>query len=383
MKPTEIAAEMALDPDIAYLNHAAFSPLPKRTYKILTNLIDNRAKRGTLAPSFDIEDFLREKTPQGKQIIAKLIGSDAKGVAFTRSTLEGLHTVVEGFPWKKGSNIIINDLEFTTNSYVHQVIAKKNHLDLRVVPNHDRILKIDDFDHLIDDQTCIVALSLVQFSNGFRTPIREVAKLVHEVGGYLLVDGIQAVGALPVDCKTMGIDALAAGAYKWGMGPFLTGFLWVSEQLRSILVPSFVGWWSIENPLKQMVHCEFKPASTGQQYEPSPTWEALGMVESYQFLLDCGIENIWANIRAVTGHLVSRCEEVGINVYSSMAPDHRSGIVSIGWPGLDASKTAERLKRDLVAVAPREGNIRVSPHCYNTKEDIDRLIDALVPLKKE
>jgi cysteine desulfurase/selenocysteine lyase len=375
MKPAEIAAQMALEPGIAHLDHAAFSPLPKRTHKILTSLVDGKAKQGTLG--FNFEDFVQEKIPWGKQITAKLIGGDADGVAFTRSTLQGIHTVVEGFPWKKGDNLVITDMEFTTNSYVHQIIAQKYKLKLRVVPSHGGILKLEDFNRLIDDQTRIVALSLVQFSNGFRAPIKEIGKLIHEKGGYLLVDGIQAVGALPVHCEEMGIDALAAGAYKWGLGPFLTGFLWVTEELRQLLAPSFVGWWSIDDPVKKMSHCEFQPASTAQHYEPSPTFEVLGMIESYQFLLECEIENVWANIRTVTDHLVSRCEELGIEVYSSMVPDHRSGIVSIGWADMDSVKIGEKLRKKQIAVSPRAGAIRVSPHGYNSKEDIDRLVDEL------
>ncbi|MHA2369429.1 MAG: aminotransferase class V-fold PLP-dependent enzyme [Candidatus Hodarchaeales archaeon] len=382
MKPAEIAMQMALEPGIAYLNHAAFSPLPKRTYKILASHLDARAKQGSTASELDIKEYMEEKTPHGKQVIAKLIGGDATGVAFTRSTLQGLHTVVEGFPWKKGNNIVINDMEFTTNSFVHQVITKKNDLDLRVVPNHHGTLRVDDFERLIDEQTRLVAISLVQFSNGFCAPIKEIANLVHEVGGYLLVDGIQAVGAMPVDCKAMAIDALAAGAYKWGMGPFSTGFLWVTSELQSILAPSFVGWWSIEDPLEKMSHCEFVPASTGQHYEHSPSFESLGMIESYEFLLECSIDAIWNNIRSVTDHLVTRCEESGIQVYSSMVPDHRSGIVSIGWSNMNAIKIEHQLRKEQIAVSPRAGAIRVSPHAYNSKNDVDRFIDALTTIKE-
>jgi selenocysteine lyase/cysteine desulfurase len=382
MKPAEIAMQMALEPEIAYLDHAAFSPLPKRTHKLLSSHLDARAKQGTTASELDIKEYIEEKTPHGKQVIAKLIGGDATGVAFTRSTLQGLHTVVEGFPWKKGNNIVINDMEFTTNSFVHQVIANKNDLDLRVVPNHHGTLRIEDFAGMIDGQTRLVAISLVQFSNGFRAPIKEIANLVHEAGGYLLVDGIQAVGAMPVDCKAMAIDALAAGAYKWGMGPFSTGFLWVTSDLQSILTPSFVGWWSIENPLEQMSHCEFVPASNGQHYEPSPSFEALGMIESYEFLLECSIDAIWSNIQSVTDHLVTRCEESGIQVYSSMVPSHRSGIVSIGWPKMDAIEIYKRLSEAQIAISPRAGAIRASPHGYNTIEDIDRLIGTLTAIKE-
>ena len=180
----------------------------------------------------------------------------------------------------------------------------------------------------------------------------------------------------------MAIDALAAGAYKWGMGPFSTGFLWVTSELQSILRPSFVGWWSIDNPLEQMSHCEFIPASTGQHYEPSPSFEALGMIESYEFLLECSIDAIWNNIQSVTDYLIARCEESGIQVYSSMVPSHRSGIVSIGWPKMDAIEIFKRLSEAQIAVSLRAGAIRASPHGYNTNEDIDRLIGALTALKE-
>ncbi|MFX1513170.1 MAG: aminotransferase class V-fold PLP-dependent enzyme [Promethearchaeota archaeon] len=381
MKPEEILSQMALDPEIAYLDHAAFSPLPKKTNELLQGLLKGKAQFGTLAPEFDILKMLQEDIPEGLQLISNLIGGDPNGIGFTRSTLQGIHTVVEGLPWQAGDSLIINDLEFTTNSFVHQVIAKKYGLDLRIVSNENGILKLEDFEKLIDEQTRIVALSYVQFSNGFRSPVSEIAKLVHEVGGYLLIDGIQAVGAMPINCKEEGIDALATGAYKWGMGPFMTGFLWVAETLREILVPSFVGWWSAEDPF-QMSHHEFVPNKSGQHFEPSPSFTVLGMIESFDFLLNIGLSNVFSNILAATDHLVKRCEEADININSSLEPSHRSGIVNIGWPGMDAVEIWKQLKQELIAVSPREGGIRVSPHAYNTEEDIDRLINALEVLKR-
>ncbi|MFW9915836.1 MAG: hypothetical protein ACFFGZ_09535 [Candidatus Thorarchaeota archaeon] len=139
--------------------------------------------------------------------------------------------------------------------------------------------------------------------------------------------------------------------------------------------------WSIENPLEQMSHCEFVPASTGQHYEPSPSFEALGMIESYEFLLECSIDTIWSNIQNTTDYLVIRCEESGIQVYSSMVPSHRSGIISIGWAKMDAIVISKRLSEAQIAVSPRAGAIRASPHGYNTNEDIDRLIGGLKALK--
>ncbi len=380
MKPEKIASQMALNPDIVFLDHAAFSPMPKRTAMIMASFTKAKAEFGTLAPEFDFLEFWEEKMPQALQITADIIGGDPEGVGFTRSTLQGLHTVVEGFPWKSGNSLLINDLEFTTNSFVHQIIAKKNGLDLRVVKNHNGILQLEDFETLIDKHTKIVALSLVQFSNGFRAPIKEIAKLVHEVDGYLLIDGIQAVGAMPVDCKELGIDALAAGGYKWALGPFLTGYVWTTKELHELLVPSFVGWWSSENPL-EMSHCDFIPAKTGRHYEPSPAWEILGMIESFKFLLEIGLQNIFSNILTVNDYLVERCEEANIEVYSSMVPDHRSGIINLGWSKMDAVKIVNKLKQQSIAVSPRAGRIRVSPHGYNTKEDIDRFIDVLITLK--
>ncbi len=379
MKPDEIASKMALNPQITYLDHAAFSPLPKRTKMVMERQLTAKAIHGTLSPEFSIQKFVGEEIPRTKGITAELIGGDVDGIAFTRSTLQGIHTVVEGFPWNFGDNMVINDLEFTTNSYVHQVVSKKQKISLRVVPNQNGILNIEDFETAIDSRTKLVAISLVQFSNGYRAPIEEIANLIHDVGGYLLVDGIQAVGALPVNCRELGIDALAAGAYKWALGPFGTGFLWISDEndFRRDLKPSFVGWWSAKDGIRNMSHCKFDPAPDGQHFEPSPYFEISGMVESFQFLLDIGLHNVWSNIKSTTDYLIKRCEENQIHVFSPIEPSQRSGIVSIGWHGIDPLRIAEDLHRQNIAISPRSGALRVSPHAYNSKKDIDHLIDAL------
>ena len=139
MKPEEIAEKMSVDPNIIYLNHAAFSPLPKRTTSLFHSLINDKAQYGTLGEHFQDQIWKEEYLPCIKENTSKMIGGHPEGLGFIRSTLQGIHQVVEGLPWKNGENIVITDMEFNTNSFVHQVVAKKNNLDLRVVENKNGI----------------------------------------------------------------------------------------------------------------------------------------------------------------------------------------------------------------------------------------------------
>ena len=167
-----------------------------------------------------------------------LIGATANEIAFTASTSDGENIVVMGLdlPKKKG-NVVIDELHFTTSLYMYKELEKQG-VELRIVKHRNWAIDPGDMDKAIDRNTRLVSLALVSNVNGFMHDCKAVSALAHARGALVFADIIQAVGAVPVDVKALGIDFASAGTYKWLMGERGFGFLYVKEDLQGTVLPT-------------------------------------------------------------------------------------------------------------------------------------------------
>ncbi|MHA1911772.1 MAG: aminotransferase class V-fold PLP-dependent enzyme [Candidatus Kariarchaeaceae archaeon] len=372
MKAEKMRQGVALEEGIVYLNHAAHTPLPKRTIQKMNKENNKRATIATLGSSFK---EMEETTAEAQQDVLELINaSNIDEITFVPYTVTGLHAVATGIDWKEGESIICNDLEFNSNAFMYQVLAQKYGLEVKVLKSRNGILLPEQFAEAIDNKTKLVTLSLVQFSNGFRAPVEEIGKIVHEEEALFLIDGIQGLGVMPVDVKKMGFDAITAGAYKWMMGPFNSGFLWVKEDLIPKLTTTMVGWWSDLDPMEMSYHT-FRPAMNATRFQTSPVSETVTFAESIRFLKDdIGIDHIYQNVLSVTDYLIKEAINAELTFNTPLDKKYRSGVISLNVPNRDITGIADFLAERKIAVSERKGAIRVSVHGYNTNEDIDALL---------
>jgi selenocysteine lyase/cysteine desulfurase len=243
---------------------------------------------------------------------------------------------------------------------------------------------VGDVCDAITDRTRVVSISHVQFASGFRIDLKPISDMVHRAGGHLCVDAIQSVGLLPVDVEAMGIDFLSADGHKWLLGPEGAGIFYCREELCPLLRPSVVGWMNmIDAENYGDYKFEFQPDA--RRFEPG-SWNIPGIVglgASIDMLLEVGIENVWARVDALTGRLCAGLAEKGYHLFSPRVDPHEhSGIVIFDAPerigGPDShSKIVHELGQQKIVIASREGRLRVSPHFYNSPEQMDRLIEAL------
>ena len=137
----------------------------------------------------------------------------------------------------RGGNIVIDELHFTTSLYMYKEIEKKG-VELRIVKHRDWAIDVNDMDRAIDKNTRLVSLALVSNVNGYMHDCKAVSALAHARGAHVFADIIQAVGAVPVDVRALGIDFASAGTYKWLMGERGLGFLYVREDLQGTVLPT-------------------------------------------------------------------------------------------------------------------------------------------------
>ena len=353
----------------AFLNHAGISPLPKPAVEAMRKHVEEFSEFGTI--SSDINE--------GKGLFAKLIGAEPNEIALVPNTSTGLNIVANMLDYPTGSNVVVTDLEFP--SVVYPWLRSKLGVKVRYVKNVDGKILLEDMERAVDNQTVAVAISHVEYVNGFRHDLGSLARIAHEHGALLVVDAIQSAGAIPINVKRDDVDFLTASCYKWLLGPAGAGFLYVRKELIERFEPPLVGWASVKPEVFETIEFwdiwNLRLSETASRFEVGELGlvNFVGATAVLQLLLDVGIANIERRILSLTDHLIEAVKERGFKLQTPEEKGCRSGIVNflIDNPG----ERVKKLREMGIIVSARAKGIRVSPHFYNTGEEIDRLTTAL------
>jgi selenocysteine lyase/cysteine desulfurase len=296
-----------------------------------------------------------------------------------RNTSDALSTVANGLGWREGENIVTFRREFPSNVYPWLRLREAQGTEVRFCEERAGRVDVDELISLIDNRTRIVAISHVQYGSGFRADMERIGRAARQHDALLVVDVIQAMGALPINVEAELIDAAAGACHKWLLTPEGVGLLYLSERARERIQPTLVGWMSVPDPedygnFEQAWSRGTLPWETGT----APTALFHGLEASLSLLQETGIGRIAAHLTELTDYLCERLQGRNYEVVSSRLPGEKSQIICIQHEG-EWSPIAlyNHLKKRSIIVAPRGTRLRVSPHLYNTTEDIDALVDSL------
>ncbi|MBQ15841.1 MAG: aminotransferase [Planctomycetaceae bacterium] len=355
-----------------YLDHAAVAPLPSISALAMRSWVDDIAENGATG-----WDAWRDRVESLRGLAAGLLTASVDEVAVIRNTTEGVCLVAEGYPWRRGDNVVVPGSEFPSNLFAWKHLESRG-VEVRVVPTSLDHVSLDDLGSACDHNTRIVALSWIGYRTGFRIDLAAAADLAHQHGAWLFVDAIQGLGAFPLDVAALGIDALAADGHKWMLGPEGAGLFYLRSEHLDTLRPIGLGWNSVRHAGDfDNTSLDLKPSAA--RYEGG-TYNMPGIAAleaSLGWLTTFGIDAIQRRILQTTDDLCRRLASIGAPLASDRRPEHASGIVSFDIPGRDA-RTIRRACRDKnVVINCRDGRLRASPHAYTQLADLDRLIDAL------
>lgn len=325
------------------------------------------------------------RAAQVKRAAAAFIGAAGEHeIAFIPNTSSGLSLVANGLDWRPGDNVVISSVEYPANRYPWENLRRLGVEVVEVQQHSDGRIDVEDVVEAITARTRVVSLSHVQYASGYHIDLRPISDMVHRAGGYLCVDAIQSLGAMPVDVRSLGIDFLAADGHKWLLSPEGCGIFYCRGDLTEMLHPSVVGWMNMVNASDYGSY-QFEFQKDARRFEPGsyniPGVLALGA--SLEVLSRVGMAEVWRRIEALTGRLCSGLLDKGYRLFSPRGADERSGIVVFEPPHASRRPTPpiQKIVSDLdargIVIVVREGRLRASPHFYNTTEQIDALLDAL------
>lgn len=354
-----------------YLNHAAVGVLPRPTRHALTQFIDAHATGGVMG-AWRFEARL----PEYRAAVAGFIGAQPAEIALLRNTGEGANVVAAGIDWQPGDEIITNDNEFPANAYPWLACRHFGAIVTFVDTKRERLTP-DVLRRMISKRTRVVSVSWVGFDDGYRHDLAALGEIAHATGALFCVDVIQGLGAFPLDVRACNIDAAYGGGAKWLLSLQGVSFLYVAAGVMDRLRLAAPGWrsagdmWDFLNYEQHLV----PDASRFEGGTPNIIG-GLSMAESIAVLQVPG-KATQAYVLALTDRLCEGLAHLGAQLSTSRGPQISSGIVTFNLPGCDPVATGKLLQEERIVTTYRSNGIRVSPHGYNTADEIDQLLEVL------
>jgi cysteine desulfurase / selenocysteine lyase len=356
-----------------YFNHAAVSAPPTPTIQAIQDYLADVSQNGSL----NYRNWLAVKE-SARRLLAGLLGGRPEQVAFVRNTSDALSTVANGLTWQAGDNIVTFSHEFPSNIYPWLRLQKTLGVEVRMCPERDHRVDPDELLALIDGKTRLVALSHVQYATGFRSDLERIARAVRAQDGLLVVDVIQSLGVIPVDVEAQLVDVAAGACHKWLLTPEGVGFLYLSDRARERVEPTLVGWVSVLNPDDtENFEQEWNKGTLPWESGTSAVGLLHGLEASLKLLTQISPQWNQQRLTELTDYLCERVAGTNYEILSSRAPSEKSQIVSIRHSQLSPMDLFVYLKKHSVVTAPRGDGLRISPHFYNTIEEIDQLVRLL------
>ena len=360
--------------DIVYLNCAYMSPQLRPAREIGERAVSRKSRPWEITPG----DFF-EEAEEVRTLFARLVGGDADGVAIVPSVSYGISVAAANVPVGEGQKILILEDQFPSNVYTWRGLAKRSGARLVTVP------RPEDYDWTralleeIDTDTAVVAVPNCHWTDGSLVDLARVGERSREAGAALVVDAIQSLGAHPFDVSEVRPDFLVAASYKWLLGPYGVGFMHVGEKYREG-EPIEHNWINRRGSqdFSQLVAYQeaFQPGARRYDVGERSNFALLPVAaEALRRLIDWEVGNISETIGTLTDLIEAKAERLGI----ATTPKKRRVRHMIGLLlGHDApDDLATGLMRHDVFVSVRGPSVRVSPHLYNTEEDVDRFFEVL------
>lgn len=360
----------------AYLAHAGVCPLPRRVAHAMANC----ALNGSL--SDQEEAVSRTFIAEARATAASLIQADASEIAFVGPTSLALSHVAAGFNYRRSQNVLIYHDDYPANVYPWMALADRG-IEVRLM-NIRELGKIRDIDVMgqVDENTKLVALASCHFIGGWRLNIPVIGKALRQRGILFCVDAIQTLGAFPFAAAD--VDILAADAHKWLLGPCAAGILYVRKAVQEELRPVVHGWHNVRCPdFVAQEQIQFRNDARRYEAGSANLIGLVGLKTAMELLMDFGIENIAAELMRKRAWLVPVLQEKGYAVlHASPPPENAGAIVSFYRPNEDMAELHQKLAGANIMTSLRKDRsgrqfIRVSPHFYNTDDELRRLLDGL------
>lgn len=354
-----------------YLNTCSLAPLGKphrAATERLYQLWDDLGASAWYTHWMEALDELRGK-------VARLLHADKAEVALAPSVSTALAGVVSCLPLTRQS-VVVSDMDFPTLPYHFMV---KPHIDVRFVRGDGVEVPTQAYVRAMDPSVAVLGFSHVWYTSGGIAPVRELTNMARQQQALSICDGYQAAGQLPVSPRELGCDVYLCGGLKWLLGGPGIAFVWVRKELVPGMMPRVTGWFANARQF-EFDSMKFQYHEDARRFEAgTPSLHAAYLASAgLDIVLRLGPEKLRERTLALDNDLVDRLHERGFKLKTPEDPKRRAGIVAVDWGRGDPSQAVKRLAEEGIIVDARPGRVRLSPYFYNTEEENERAVQALV-----
>ncbi len=360
---------------LKYFNHASVGPISSIVKEKVDEYLFERSE-GVVENYFETETQVK----RAKERLSRLLNADTENIAWIDNVSNGLNVLANGMSWKNGDEIILNDLEFPSNVYPFLNLQKQG-VEVKFAKSEDGIIDLPQIEKLSSNRTKLISISLVQFLAGYRADVKSIGEFCKKNNIIFCVDGIQGVGVVHVDVKDCNIDFFVGGSQKWLMGLQGLSYFYISNKLLDQIEQKFVGWTSVKNAWN-LLDYDLDLLDSAERFQNGTT-SRIGIVAldaSLSLFEEIGLDIIELQNLDNSEYLIDKLSEKGFQLLlKNVDRKNLSGIVT--FKNKNGEAIFNELKLRNIIVSLREGMIRISPHFYNNKEDLDYLITQLNDLK--
>jgi cysteine desulfurase/selenocysteine lyase len=312
-----------------------------------------------------------------RELAARLMGVRTEEVAFVKNASSGAIVAIGSIEWQHGDNMIVMQDAFPVSVYPFDYLLP--HVEKRHVTSAELAGGPDCVFRLVDRHTRAIAIDWVHFLSGVRADIGAIAAFCRTRAIHFLLDVMQGLGAVNQSFGELGIDFAFAGGGKWLLGPQGSGVLYVNSAILPSLKPANLGWLSARWDGFNDIYTR-KPLKSGASRYEEGTKNYIGIYglrESLRILLEAGMSEVADRVRMLVQLARRRLEEKRFDVITPAHPQRHAGIVAASRPDIDTAVLFAQLKQQGFICSIRENRLRISPHFYNTEEEVERFCGAL------
>jgi selenocysteine lyase/cysteine desulfurase len=376
--PADLASYRAEFPVLrrkAYLISASLGPIGDRATARLQDYLDAWAREG--APDRVWDDHIFPAMGALKRSFAALAGCDADEVAITTNISIAISTVASALDLTERPKVVLSELDFPTDGHVWLAHARRG-IQVEWLRSPDGLtIPLEEFDRAIDERTALVMVNRVLYRSSALVDVKEVCTIARERGALSFVDDYHGLGVVPLDLHDLGCDLYTAGVLKWMLGGPGLAFLYARRELLPRLEPAVTGWFATREPFSfDLERLEYHPSARRLEHGTPPAPVVFLAQGGMDVIAEVTPERIRARQGELTDHIIAWADELGLPVRTPRDREARGGVVNVGV-GPEAERICHGLLDRDVCTDHRGDGLRISPHFFNTEEDIDRCFDEL------
>jgi len=351
-----------------YLNSCSLGPISQASREALVQYADDWAEFG--APAWWLRWIPRME--RVRELFALAINARPDNVTIHHSASSALSSIASAIDYSRRNKVVVAEIDFPTIAY--QWLVKRN-VEVVFARSSDGItIPLEEYDRLVDERTAAVATSHVFYATGARQDIAAITRTAHDRGAISIVDGYHTVGLLPVDVAAANVDFYVGGTLKWVCGgPGLT-FIYAADRVLGSL-PEVTGWFAARDQFG-FETTRFEPADSAARFQlgtPAVPTIYTG-IPALELMLEVGIDRIYERVRGLTDLIALRADEMNLEVASPRKSAARGGVIMLRMA--DPAAAVDALNAQDITVDARPGKVRISPHYFNTIDDIEVTLAA-------